>query len=262
MNRRLTIGALMCVAFWPLVPWYMDRVMTTSERLSALSALLTACIFILRDLVEPNDRPPALALPTMLILLYAVCYPFLPGLASAVLAMLAVAAVASTVVYGVRIHVAICGLLLLSLPLLSRMQFYLGYPLRVVVGTIAAPMLQLTGHAVVREGAVLRSGTDLIVIDAPCSGIKMLWAAMYLTFALCCFYRLPFQKTVKAVLCALALVLFGNVLRSTALFYFETGTIDTSPVVHSGVGVTAFLGVTVGILVMVLRLERNRPCVR
>lgn len=261
MNRRLRIGLLLCVAFWPLVPWYGTRVMAMPERLSAFLALLTACVVVWRDRTEPDDRAPALALPTALLLLYAVSYPFVPGSASAILAMLTIAAVASTVVYGLRMHVAVGGLLLLSLPLLSRMQFYLGYPLRVVVGTIAAPLLQLTGHAVVREGAVLRAGTELIVIDAPCSGIKMLWAAMYLTLTLCCFYRFPPRKTVNAVLSAFLLVLCGNVLRSTALFYFETGTLNASPAVHSGVGVAAFLGVAVGILDRVRRLDGGPPCV-
>ncbi len=259
--QTVLISVLTCVAFWPLAPWYLARVMPASERFSAVLAFVTFCVFVIRDRSPAKREFSSLALPTVLLLLYAISYRFLPGLASATLAVLTIAAIISPKVYGVRIHPGICGLLLLSLPLLSRLQFFLGFPLRVAVGAMAAPLLQIAGLAVVREGAVLRSGTDLIVIDAPCSGIKMLWAAAYLTCILCCFYRLSPSRTVVAGLGAFILVLFGNVLRSTALFFFEVGAVESSPATHSGTGVVAFLGVGLGILWIVRRIGGEHPCV-
>ncbi|WP_034923523.1 archaeosortase/exosortase family protein, partial [Candidatus Accumulibacter vicinus] len=63
------------------------------------------------------------------------------------------------------------------------LQFYGGYPLRVLAGSLAVALLQLNGLAVERAGAVLLWDGRQIAIDAPCSGLRMLWAGAYLMAA-------------------------------------------------------------------------------
>jgi hypothetical protein len=53
-------------------------------------------------------------------------------------------------------------------------------PLRVIVGVATAFLLQMQGLDVWREGVCLHFGEKLIWIDAPCSGIKMLWFGFFL----------------------------------------------------------------------------------
>jgi hypothetical protein len=82
--------------------------------------------------------------------------------------------------FGKTFYVGLWSLLLLSLPSVASLEFFLGYPLRVLVGEATAFLLQMQGLDVWREGVCLHFGEKLIWIDAPCSGIKMLWFGLFL----------------------------------------------------------------------------------
>ncbi len=89
----------------------------------------------------------------------------------------------------------------------------IGYPLRSrSPGGACHSLIQLSGVPVIREGAVLSTGGELVVIDAPCSGAKMLWTGMYLDTDLCCLYRLSTFPDPVAGTIAMTLVILGNVL--------------------------------------------------
>ncbi|HZN05333.1 MAG TPA: hypothetical protein VFB65_01050, partial [Pyrinomonadaceae bacterium] len=99
------------------------------------------------------ESPPltierSLTLPALVILLYVVTYPVFPPLARAGLAFTAIAVTVSVVRFGKPLHPGVLGLLWLSLPLVPSLQFYLGYPLRLLVAAVAAPILRLGGFAV------------------------------------------------------------------------------------------------------------------
>src|SRR5262245_63265621 len=114
--------------------------------------------------------------------------------------------------------------------------------MRAVVAAIAAPMLQLNGFAVVAEGACLNWNGDLILIDAPCSGVKMLWTGFYLTFTLACYYKLNAKRTALACIAAFVAIISSNTFRAAALFYVEAGAVNL-PLpdwTHEGVGVVIF----------------------
>jgi exosortase/archaeosortase family protein len=113
--------------------------------------------------------------------------------------------------------------------------------MRLWSGTLAALMLQLSGFAVVREGTSLNWGGQHIWIDAPCSGVQMLWAGCYLTFTLAGVYGLSGWKTAGATLLACLAVLLGNALRAAALFYIEAGIVVGPAWVHTGIGMAVFL---------------------
>jgi exosortase/archaeosortase family protein len=152
--------------------------------------------------------------------------------------------------------------LLLSLPVIPLLQFYLGYPLSIVVGSVAAPLLQLAGVAVMREGTCLHWNGQMIAIDAPCSGIKMLWTGFYLVFTLACFYRLNARKTVIAAALALPVIVAGNILRAAGLFYLETGiaklpVMVSSHLAHESLGAVIFLLTALGLVVLVQSIQRQ-----
>src|ERR687892_657782 len=89
-----------------------------------------------------------------------------------------------------------------------------------------AAILRIGGFAVVTEGTCLNWGGKLIWIDAPCSGIKMLWVGMFLTFVLLCLYELPIWKSALLVLLAFTVIIGANVFRAVALFSLETGVLQ------------------------------------
>jgi exosortase/archaeosortase family protein len=182
-----------------------------------------------------------------LVLLYAFSYPFVPALVRAIVAMTGLAIAGSSVWLGRRLDVRHWGLLLLSLPLVSSLNFYLGFPLRAVVGEAAEMLLQMNGFAVVREGTMLVWNGRQISIDAPCSGVKMLWTGMYLTCALAVLWRMGTKQTATLGVAAMAIVMAANVLRTAALFYVEgaRGPVEMLPYADS-------LHVLVGAAVFVL----------
>jgi exosortase/archaeosortase family protein len=109
--------------------------------------------------------------------------------------------------------------------------------------------------AVVREGAMLAWDGRLISIDAPCSGVKMLWAGLYLAAALAASYRLPAGRTLAALLLGCAVVVAANAVRAASLFQIEAGLLPLAPWAHQGIGVVCFIAAATGILYGVRALQ-------
>jgi exosortase len=156
---------------------------------------------------------------------------------------------------------SITGLLLLAVPLVPTLNFYLGYPLRVVVGEAASMLLRLNGFAVLRDGATLLWNGQQISIDAPCSGVKMLWTGMYLSCTLAALQRLNAPRTVLLGSLAFLIVMIANVLRATALFYVESGVVAQAHSAHESIGVVVFMFGAVAIAAVAAGL-RSRTVAR
>jgi exosortase/archaeosortase family protein len=128
---------------------------------------------------------------------------------------------------------------------MPSLQFYLGYPLRIVSGETAARLLNLAGFPAIREGALLNWRDHAVFIDAPCSGIKMLWAGMLLALALSALRGLGPGRTLGLAVVAFGAVVAGNILRTTSLFFLETGVVRGPAWAHSAVGIATFAAVAV-----------------
>ena len=251
LKRPAVLLALQLAACWPVWRWYAARVVDGSDEAWGVVALLTALWFIWQE----RRRAPIVTLdwrlPGCLLLIYAASFHWLTPLPRACLALFALALTLSRGWLGRRLHVGIAGLLLLSLPLLASLQFYLGYPLRALVAVPAAALLRLGGLAVVSEGACLNWGERLILIDAPCSGIKLLWAGMFLVCTLACSLRLSARRTLAAMVLAVPIIVGGNIWRATTLFYLEAGLLRLPAWAHTGVGVAVFAVTAVALLLIV-----------
>lgn len=248
------------LAFWPVWMWFASRVAGSTEAAWGVLPLASVAFFFWRRRVSTNNREISLGLPIALTLLYAATYSFFPPLLRAAVALAAIACLMSALRFGTRFHLPTLGLLLLSLPVIPSLQFYAGYPLRVFVGMIAAPLLQMGGFAVIREGTCLNWGGQLVLIDAPCSGVRMLWSGLLLAFVLINLYELRFMKTCLALAVSIAAIIAGNVLRAVALFYIEAGVVQFPAWAHEGIGVSVFLVVAVLMLVCVGQLQEKKSC--
>ena len=238
----LCIGALV-VALWPAWQWLAVRFASDSADAWGLISLATAAALLWGEKANAATPMPdrtRWSIPIVLMLLYTISYSFLPPLAHAIIAMTAVAAACSSLWLGTRIDLRLWGLLLLALPLVPTLNFYLGYPLRVFVGEAASALLQLNGLAVTRDGATLLWNSKQVSIDAPCSGIKMLWTGLYASCALAALFRLQTLRFVLLAAFAIGVVLIANVLRATALFYVEAGFIPQAAPAHEAIGVIVF----------------------
>lgn len=230
---RLT---LLLAAFWPLYGWYAGRLGDGSEEPWALALLpLVACL----------GRPPErldLRWTAGLLVLYAASYPLVPSLVRAGLAALALAAFLSAWRQERGLDLGLAGLLVLSLPALTTLSFYLGYPLRAFCASLAAIVL-----GVEAEGAALRFEGGLVSVDAPCSGLRMLWVGLLLVFLLGVLRRWSLRTTLVWTSLTGLLLLLGNIARICSLFYLETGLVKAPGWFHEGVGVVVFAGVALAV---------------
>ena len=260
MKRVLLIVCLQLIAFWEVWRWYVSRAVYSSDQPWGLLAFVTAFVFVLVSKKPIPREERSLVLPALLILVYVGTYSLFPPLARAVIAFTALAATVSLLRFGSSFHPGLFGLFYLSLPAIPTLQFFGGYPLRRVVAELTAPILRIGGFAVIPEGTCLNWAGQLIWIDAPCSGIKMLWVGMFLTFVLLCMYELPFLKSVLLVLLAFGVTLGANVFRAVALFYLEAGILNMPSWGHEYAGVIAFVLEAAGIVSLLFVLQKRKVC--
>ncbi|MGR9106430.1 MAG: archaeosortase/exosortase family protein [Gammaproteobacteria bacterium] len=248
MNNAIGFLGLQLLSFWPVWRWYAERMTDGSDEPSGILALVAA---IAIGVFRGHWRlPPASAIQaaTGLVALYGLLYAWLPFLGRAVLCMLALALVLSPVLYGRRFQPGMTGLLILSLPLIASLQFYGGFPVRYLTAHLAAWMLQGFGYPVTVEGTLMHWLGEVVVVDAPCAGIKMLWSGLLVNFCLAAWFDANLFKSWMATSLTLTSVFFGNVFRATALFFVESGIFEAPDWAHQGIGMLVFLFVTLSIL--------------
>ncbi len=258
------------LAFFPVWVWYAQRMQDPSDEPWGILALFTALAVIAEGApIAPSSlsRRQSLTAPTAMMLIYACTTPFCPMLIRAIIAAASLSLTASFLRFHVRFHAGICGLLILSLPLLASLQFYLGYPLRFFTTILATLLLRLTGYAVVQQGTGLVWHGHYVGVDAPCAGIHMLWTSLYLASALACLLRLSSQRTILLAALSVVAALGGNVLRTTSLFYLEvfplrfTHKILLPAWTHEGIGAAIFvlISLTVALASQLLLKDSKRP---
>ena len=252
--------AALVVAFWPVWMWYALRITAPWEEPWGAVSLLAAVLFLFWR-KPPVGLPPTSLLPAgILLVIYLLGYPWLPPLARAVLAVTAIGTLLASWRLGTVLHAGTIGLLLLSLPIVPALQFYLGYPLRAVTAYLASALLRLNGFAVRPEGTCLDWNGTLVWVDAPCSGVKMLWTGMFLTMALACFRGLGTARTIAAAALTLLATIAANGIRTATLFYIEAKVLDLPPWAHEWAGLAVFVGTALLILWFTIRLREAESC--
>jgi exosortase/archaeosortase family protein len=247
MSAHTALVALQVAAFWPVWAWYVKRLADPADEPWGVVALVLAAVCYARLPAGKRGEPRALLLPTLATFGYALAFPWVPPLVRAALAMIAVAALVAPLRRGLPV-VAFSGLLTLSLPLVPTLQFYLGHPLRVMSARLAALLLAISGFPVIVEGTCLRLGGQVVAVDAPCSGVQMLWGALLLSSVLAVTLRLRGGQTLAVASAAVALVIGANGFRAATLFLPESGALVLPAWMHTAVGVVIFAAA--GLLVM------------
>ncbi len=227
-----------------------------------LVALLAACLLFRRDWSERSSALPTepldLRLPAALTFLYAFLSPWLPNLFDAALAVSALGVLGARI-SRTRLRLPRLVLLLLSLPWVASLQFVFGYPLRIAAAVLAQRLLQLGIQPVHREGLVLVQGPIRVLVDAPCSGVKMLWAALLLAALLAENRRLKAVSFLWLALAGVVLSVVGNGFRAANLFLAEVH-FETLPYgLHDGVGLILFGMVAALLCALAYLLEDSDP---
>ncbi len=258
MNRLFWILSFQLIAFWQVWWWYAYRAIYSWDQPWGVLALVAALAFVIASRKPFPVVERSFLLPTLLVIAYILTYFVFPPLARAAIAFTAVAVTLSLFRFGRLFHPGLFGLFYLSLPTIPTLQFVGGYPLRLVVAALTAPILRLAGFAVTPEGTCLNWAGQLIWIDAPCSGIKMVWVGLLLTFVVLCLYELPLLKTLLLLPLVGIIIMVANVFRAVALFYLEAGVLSLPWWGHAYAGLVAFVLEAAGIVGIVFMLRRKR----
>jgi exosortase/archaeosortase family protein len=231
---------VLLAALWPHWLWMARRMTDGSDEpwgVLALATVLGLLVRERRELVLPTRS--ALVASSTLAVLAAVALAWLPAILAAAMAMGALA----VFLQAARPHrprAPLVTLLLLALPIIASLQFYLGYPLRVATAHAAAPLLELFGLGVIAAGAAFEWRGMTVLVDPPCAGIGMLWVGAYTAALLSYLGHAGAARTLVNGAFAAAVVFAANVLRNAALFVTEAGIVQWPAWTHTAIGLAAF----------------------
>jgi len=240
--------ALLAVALWPTWWWMGQRMVDGSDdplgvlALGCLGALLWQHRLQLRAAPRLGFQVVALAGAVLTTALHAQ----LPDLAVALVGLLSLAAGLLAFLPAQVATAPVLGLSVLSLPLLASLQFYAGFPLRVITAEASGWLLSLA-YTVERSGSSMVVDGQLIIVDAPCSGVQMAWLGYFTA----CAVALVVGRNNRSFLLRLpivsVLVLVGNIVRNTVLVGFQASGTHLPSWGHEAVGLLVLSVVCAGI---------------
>lgn len=245
--------ALQAAALWPHWRWAAARVADGSDDPLGLAALAALAVVVVK--LEPQLRAspkPAWLIAAMGTTVAATLVSFhLPPLIGALLAALAMAAGLRSFMPSGQAVLPMAGLAVLALPVVSSLQFYAGYPLRVLTAQLSTRLLQAAGMVAERSGSSMTVQGRLIVVDAPCSGVQMVWMAYFCACAVAAFSGLRDRQLLARLPWVGVLVLAGNVVRNSVLVALEAQREQVSEAVHQGVGLVVLVMVCAAVVAVV-----------
>ena len=233
------------LALWPVWTWSARRLTDGSDDPFGLVALAVLLLSVWRARGTLAESPrlgwllAALGLSGVALLTQS----GLPALLRAVLAVLAVISGLLALRAPRQPVLAWLGLGLLALPIISSLQFFAGFPLRLVTAEASRWLLQGLGFEVLRQGTALELGGRLVMVDAPCSGIQMAWVAYFTACATAAWLGLSDRRFLARLPLLGLIVLGGNILRNSLLVLKESGQVDGPAWLHEAIGLLVFVAV-------------------
>jgi exosortase/archaeosortase family protein len=249
------LGGLV-LALWPHWIYMARRLVDGSDEPWGILALATVLVLVARDRAELSvPTRSALVASAALGVLAAAASLAMPDLAAAAIAMLALALFLVHALPG-RPATPLVALLLLALPVIASLQFYLGFPLRAFTAHAATLVLALAGVDASAAGAAIVHRGTTVLVDAPCAGIGMLWIGSYTAALLSYLARADGGRTAINTVAAALLVLAANVARNAALFFPEAGLVQWPAWSHEAIGLAALALAVVPIVLITSRPSR------
>lgn len=245
---------LQAAALLPVWVWMARRLRDGSDDPLGLLALAVLAVFAWTRRRELRPAPALgwLALATLGTLAATVLrtgagvLPAFPPLAAGLVAVLALAC-GLVAFLPRRVAAAPVALLaVLALPLLASLQFYAGYPLRLLTAE-ASRWLLAPAFEVVRDGVNLWVDGRLVIVDAPCSGVQMAWLGYFAASVVALRTGRDSTSFVRRLPAVGLLVMAGNVVRNGVLVAFEGAGRALAPVWHDALGLLLLAAVCAGI---------------
>ena len=241
--------ALQAGALWVHWRWAAARLAVGSDDPLGVVALVVLVLAIGRLAPSLRSHPRASWLAPALGLSVAstVAVFAAPPLAGALLAALALGCGLAAFMPPQRPVLPLAGLMVLALPVVSSLQFYAGYPLRLVTAQASTWLLQAGGWAATRSGTAMLVDGHLVIVDAPCSGIQLAWMAWLCACTVGAFGPGDDRRWLRRLPWIGLLVLAGNVVRNSVLVVLEARG-DVSDAVHEAIGLAVLAAVCAAVI--------------
>jgi exosortase/archaeosortase family protein len=245
------------LVMWPQIAWMARRMFQSlasgtedSLGILAFAALLLVALRHHRRFRSASDANPGetgwLAAALLFTVLATLSWRGLPPLFCSLLAFLAFA---SCLIAFLPRNIASLPLLILaalSLPLLQSLQFYAGFPLRVVVAEASRWILALAWQ-VEREGVALWVDGRLVLVDAACSGVQLVWLGNFTACVTALLRGYDNHAFLRRLPLVGFLILIGNIVRNTVLVALEASG-ELPRWAHEGIGLLVLAMVCAAIM--------------
>jgi exosortase/archaeosortase family protein len=152
-----------------------------------------------------------------------------------------------------RASTPLLGLVVLTLPWLATLQFYLGWPLRVLTAQLSTWSLQLVGFAAARSGVTMVVDGRWVIVDAPCSGVQMAWFAYFTACAAAAIGGQRDRTFLRRAPWVGAIVLTGNVVRNAVLVALESRPHGLASAWHEVIGLAVLAAVCAAVWTLIQR---------
>ena len=229
---------LQAAALWPHWRWATARLADGSDDPLGVAALAVLGLALWRLAPRLRSAPSRawLAVAMAGMLLATLALMFAPPLLAACVAVLALVAGLCAFAPGGTPLLPLAGLSLLALPVVSSLQFYAGFPLRVLTAQLSTWGLQAMGIAAERSGTAMWVEGRLVIVDAPCSGVQMVWMAYFCACTVAWWCGLDNRRFAKRLAFVGGIVLIGNVLRNSVLVVLEARQASVPALWHEAIG--------------------------
>lgn len=236
-------------ALWPHWQWSAARVSDGSDDPLgvAAAAMLLAVAWQAGPRMTAAPRDGWLALALIATVAATASLGHWPPLVGALLAALAMASALRAWLPAATPSLPLFGLAVLAVPLVSSLQFYAGYPLRLVTAQLSTWALQTAGFMAERSGASMVVDGQLVIVDAPCSGVQMVWMAYFTACVVAWWRQLPDATLLRRLPWVGAIVLLGNAVRNTVLVGLEARPFSVPDSLHEAVGLVVLATVCIGV---------------
>ncbi|GMW00170.1 MAG: hypothetical protein AMXMBFR84_13080 [Candidatus Hydrogenedentota bacterium] len=142
-------------------------------------------------------------------------------------------------------------LIMLSMHVSTSLDFFVGFPLRVISARLADLML---GPVAFSIGTGLTDGSMVFNVDGPCSGVHMLSTGLALASAVSLVMQFRFLKTFLFLCFAVLLVIFGNAQRAATLFLMGA---ELDSAAHTAFGIIVFAQCALVLIAVAVWLKRR-----
>ncbi|HEU4458242.1 MAG TPA: exosortase Q [Methylibium sp.] len=240
--------ALQAAALWPHALWAARRAADGSDDPLGLVALavLAAAVARAAPRLLGTPRPGWLAASLGLTAAATAAWFALPPLAGALLAALAFGSALAAWLPSHAPRAPLAGLVLLALPVIASLQFYAGWPLRVLTAELSTWALRAAGFVAERSGAAMTVDGRLVIVDAPCSGVQLAWCAYFCACVAGWWSARGDAIWLRRLPLVGVFVLAGNALRNSLLVGGEaSGGLSEAAHQAIGLGITAAVGAAV-----------------